>query len=76
VFYALSQRLDGTDDLMPRDDGIVHVRKLRIEDMQVGATHRARLDTDANLPRPRLGIGALFECQRLPTASQYHRKHR
>jgi len=67
--------LDDADDLVARHDRQFRQRQFAIDDMQVGAANRARLDTQDKLGRPRFGIRSLLRAQRLPGCTKNHRTH-
>ena len=60
---ALSERLDASHDLMARNDRISKLRELTVDDVQIGAAHRACFHPDANLARLGFWIGALLQDQ-------------
>ena len=64
---------DPADDLVAGHDRRPHVGQFAVDDVQVGATDAAGFDPDQQLRRPRFGIGALLQNQRLADPFEHHR---
>ena len=62
-------------DLVAEDERQLRVRKLAVDDVQVGAAHPAGAHLEQQLTRPRLGIGQLRLAQRLSRPVEHHRPH-
>jgi hypothetical protein len=61
---ADADAIDDADDLVAGNDRQPRHAKLAVDDVQVGATDRARLDAKANLAGTGNGIEALLELER------------
>ena len=72
---AIAHRGDDADDLVSRHERQLGLRQLAIDDMQIGAAHRARADLDQDLARARLGGRNLSRAERLPLGMKDHRFH-
>ena len=68
-------RLDAADDLMPRNDRQLGIGEVAVDHMQVGAANAARLDPNANLPRPRLEFGPFLQREPIAGPPQDHGAH-
>jgi hypothetical protein len=67
--------LHGADDLMAEDARRIGDLDLAVEQVKVGAAHRARVDADQQFARTRLGNGHLGGAQRLSRSIEEHRPH-
>src|SRR5260221_14635328 len=73
--HITADAIDAADNLMARHDRIFDIRKLRIDDMEVGSANPARTHLDPNLSFAWLGVDALLHLERHPRRRQHHRKH-
>jgi hypothetical protein len=73
--HITADAVDAADNLMARHDRIFDIRKLRIDDMEVGSADPARAHLDPNLSFARLGIDPLLHLEGRPRRRQHHRTH-
>lgn len=73
---ARADRLDDADDLVAGHDGIDRLRKVAVDDVQIGAADRAGLDPDANLAGPGDRVRPFLRNEGRAGRAQNHRPHR
>jgi len=70
-----ADEIDAADDFMTGNDRVFDVRKLPVENMEIGPADPARTYFDADFAIARPGIGPLLGLKRRSRRPKYHRTH-
>ena len=73
--YTLAERFDPTDHLVARNDGVVYVRQLAVDDMQIGPADAAGIDPDAHIAGAGCRILPFLQLKRRAGRRQNHGLH-
>jgi hypothetical protein len=72
---AAADAIDDADDLVAGNDRQSRQAKLAVDDVQIGAADRARLDAKTHLAGAGLGVGPPLELERKARLAKHHRAH-
>src|SRR5215208_750128 len=75
TFDAPADPFDRTDDLVAGDQGQLRIRELAVHHVQVCPAHRAGVDPDKDVLRPRFRLRHLGGAQRVARRVENHRAH-
>jgi hypothetical protein len=75
AFDAIALPGDHANNLMAQHERQLGPRQLSIDDMQIGAAHRARADLDQDFARARTGNWNFGRAEQLPLNVKDHRFH-
>lgn len=75
ALHLAAHRLDSADDLVARYQGQVGHGELAVDDVEIGSTDCAGLNTQADFMAARFRDGSLLHPQRVAALRQDHRPH-